>query len=398
MSVTITIIICALLLLAYVFDLTSGKTKIPSVVLLLLLGWIVRQAAIFLDISLPDFTTALPVLGTIGLILIVLEGSLELDLDRSKLGVVRKSLLGSLVPMLALVAGLAWMLHFMNYGSWQMCLLNAVPLGVISSSIAIPSVKNIARSGREFIIYESSFSDIFGVLLFNFLALNASINAHAFGEFGVQLLIIIAVSFVATLGLAYLISKIDHHVKFVPILLLVVLIYFISKVYHLPGLLFILLFGLFLGNIDQLKHYKWIQRFRPDELDKEVHRFRELILEGAFLIRAVFFLLFGYLIETSEVLNPDSLIWSVSFVALIFLVRWIQLKLSRLPVRPLLFVAPRGLINILLFLSVPASQSIPAINKSVIVQVILFTALIMMFGLMATKKAQPEESLPAQNG
>jgi hypothetical protein len=36
------------------------------------------------DINLPDLTATLPVLGTIGLILIVLEGSLELELNRSK--------------------------------------------------------------------------------------------------------------------------------------------------------------------------------------------------------------------------------------------------------------------------------------------------------------------------
>jgi hypothetical protein len=66
----------------YLFDLTA-RTKIPSVILLLLLGWMVRDNLLF-DINLPDLTATLPVLGTIGLILIVLEGSLELELNRSK--------------------------------------------------------------------------------------------------------------------------------------------------------------------------------------------------------------------------------------------------------------------------------------------------------------------------
>lgn len=100
------------------------------------------------------------------------------------------------------------------------------------------------------------------------------------------------VSFVATIGLSYLLSKIEHHIKFVPIILLVVLIYAVSKIYHLPGLIFILLFGLFIGNLDELKQFKWIEKFRPDELNKEVNKFKELTTEGAFLIRALFFLLF----------------------------------------------------------------------------------------------------------
>ena len=79
MTTTIIITFCVLLLIAYVFDLTSSKTKIPSVILLLLLGWSVRQLTVLLDIHLPDFSPILPVLGTVGLILIVLEGSLELE-------------------------------------------------------------------------------------------------------------------------------------------------------------------------------------------------------------------------------------------------------------------------------------------------------------------------------
>jgi hypothetical protein len=45
------------------------------------------------DINLPDLTATLPVLGTIGLILIVLEGSLELELNRSKVGLIKNHLL-----------------------------------------------------------------------------------------------------------------------------------------------------------------------------------------------------------------------------------------------------------------------------------------------------------------
>jgi Kef-type K+ transport system membrane component KefB len=63
---TIIISLCLLLLVAYVFDLTASMTKIPSV-LLLLLGFIVREATFFL-VKVPDLTSTLPVLGTIGLI------------------------------------------------------------------------------------------------------------------------------------------------------------------------------------------------------------------------------------------------------------------------------------------------------------------------------------------
>ena len=385
MTITIIITFCVLLLIAYVFDLTSSKTKVPSVILLLLLGWTVRQLTKWFDIQLPDFSLVLPVLGTVGLILIVLEGSLELELNKSKFGLIKKSFIGALLPMVAMAFLLAFMFRYFGHFGLKDSLTNAIPFCVISSAIAIPSVRNLLGHNKEFVIYESSLSDILGVLIFNFLTLNEIIDILSFGHFALQLLIITVVSLIATIGLSYLLNKIKHHVKFVPIILLVVLIYAVSKIYHLPGLIFILLFGLSIGNLDELKRFKWIEKFKPDELDKEVNKFKELTIEVAFLIRALFFLLFGYLIETSEVLNGDTFLWALAIVFFIFAFRTIQLKLSKLPLHPLLFVAPRGLITILLFLSIEPTHNISLVNKSLIIQVIILTALLMMFGLIADK-------------
>lgn len=383
MTVAIIISVCILLLIAYLFDLTSSRTRIPSVILLLLLGWSSRQLTDWLSLEMPDFFGILPVLGTIGLILIVLEGSLELEFNKTKFRLIRKSLLGAFLNLLILsfLMGLSFM-YFGGFGLKE-SLLNAIPLCVISSAIAIPSVSNLSSRNKEFIIYESSLSDILGVIFFNFLALNTVINGYAFLDFSFQILLIVVISLVATVGLSFLLNKIEHHIKFVPIIILVILIYELSKVFHLPGLIFILIFGLAIGNLDELKQFKWIEKFNPDGLNREVVKFKELTTEGAFLVRAAFFLIFGFTIETEEVLNTDTLIWSVSITATIFILRAIQLTISKLPLKPLLFVAPRGLITILLFLSIEPDNQINLVNNSLIIQVVILTALVMMFGLIA---------------
>lgn len=385
MTNEIIISFCVLLLIAYVFNITSSKTKIPAVILLLLLGWLVKQISIYANIQLPDFAPFLPIIGTVGLILIVLEGSLELELNKSKLGLIKKSFWGALIPMIVLASFLAF--AFIYFGSYGLkdSLTNALPFCIISSAIAIPSVRNLSSHNKEFVIYESSLSDILGVLLFNFFALNETIGLASIGHFTLQLILITIVSIIGTFGLSLLLSKIDHHIKFVPIILLVILIYALSKIYHLPGLIFILLFGLSIGNLDELRQYKWLEKFKPEELNKEVNKFRELTIEGAFIIRALFFLLFGYLIESSEIINLDTLPWALAIVFLAFVLRAIQLKLSKIPLQPLLFVAPRGLITILLFLSIEPTHTITLVNKSLIIQVIILTALFMMFGLMTHK-------------
>lgn len=396
MTTAIIIIFCVLLLIAYLFDLTSSKTLIPSVILLLLTGWIVRQITNFLEIKLPDFEGVLPIFGTIGLILIVLEGALELEFNKSKIGLITKSSIGALLPMVGLAFLLAFFFQYFGNYSFKDSLTNAIPFCVISSAIAIPSVRDLSSSDRGFVIYESSFSEILGVLFFNFIALNEMFDLESFGNFGLQILIIVVVSFLATIGLSFMLSKIEHQIKFVPIILLVILIYAVSKVYHLPALVFILMFGLFIGNLDELKNFNWIQRFRPEELDREVQKFKELVAEAAFLIKALFFLLFGYLIETAQLFNPQTFIWSIAIVFFIFVFRTIQIKLSGLSVMPLLFVAPRGLITILLFLSIPQAQKIFLVNRSLIIQVIVISTLLMMVGLMLThrkRKKMEEEDL-----
>jgi potassium/hydrogen antiporter len=242
MIIPIIITLCGLLLIAYVFDLTSSFTKIPSVLLLLLLGWIVRQVSHLMEINIPDLTGLLPFLGTIGLILIVLEGSLELEFDKSKKLIIVKSFLIALIPMLLLSLLLAFLFQYFENVPFKLSLTNAIPFCVISSSVAISSVKNLTPADREFVVYESSLSDILGVLFFNFIALNSVINFQSSAHFTFQLLIIAIISFIATLALSYLLSKIEHHIKFVPIILLVILIYAISEIYHLPALVFLLLF------------------------------------------------------------------------------------------------------------------------------------------------------------
>ncbi len=386
MTTSIIISICTLLIFAYIFDISSARTKIPSVILLLFLGWGVKQVSAFFAIEIPNLTSVLPILGTIGLILIVLEGSLELELTRSKLPFVRKSSLIAFIPIIIISFVLAYLFHYYSDVSFKAALSNAIPLAIISSSIAIPSAQNLISKNKEFITYESSLSDIFGVIFFNFITFNDYFTFDSISIFLLQILLIIIISFIATLGLAFLLSKIKHPVKFAPIILLVILIYEISKIYHLPALIFILLFGIFLGNLDELKHIKFIQRLRPEILNNEVHKFKDLTTEMAFLIRALFFLLFGFLIETAEIINTDTIIWAIGITAGIFIIRFILLKLFKIPINPLLYIAPRGLITILLFLSIPLSQISSLVNNSLIIQVIILTALVMMMGLMFNKK------------
>lgn len=390
MTAAIILTISVLVLIGYLFDVTAPKTRIPTVILLLALGMGLRWLMNSFQVQIPDLSEVLPVLGTFGLILIVLEGSLDLELDKNKLPTVKKAFWVAIVPVIIVAAIFGLGLHLYFGYDIRESLVNAVPFAIISSAIAIPTVSSMPASFKSFVVYESSLSDIFGVIVFNFLLLNESFGFEAFASFGGQLLLITLISFVASVLLAFMLSRIKHHIKFGPIVFLVVFIYEIAKIYHLPSLIFILAFGLFLGNLDQIKGVKWIEKFRPDILNREAIKFKEIVGESAFLIRVLFFIVFGFVMEMNEILNVQTLPLSLIVIFLIFVVRALQLYLSKAPIFPLVFIAPRGLITILLFLSIPAELMLPEVNRSLIVQVIVFSALVMMVGTLTGGKEAKE--------
>jgi len=391
MTTSIIIVFCILIIIAYIFDITSSDTKIPSVILLLLLGWLVQQLTDFMDITVPNLDSILPLLGTVGLIMIVLEGTLELDINLQKLSTLARAFFSASISLILFSFILAYFFHFVSGYSFKLCLINAIPLSVISSSIAIPSARNLGIEIREFVTYESSLSDIVGVILFNFFALNEVVDFSAVLHFGEEFIYIILLSFAATAALAFLLSKIQHHVKFAPIIFLIILIYTVAKHFHLPALIFVLVLGLFLGNFDIAGENRFIKLLKPEILKKEVHKFKELVTEATFLVRSIFFILFGFSMKTSEILDTNTLGWAAGIVSLIFAIRAIQLYVTKMDMLPYLFIAPRGLITILLFLAIPSTYLMPLMSISLVIQIVIFTALFMMLGMIFKKKNEAGE-------
>lgn len=374
------IFLCFLVLAAYLLDISASRTRIPSVIILLFLGLITRQILkTFVD-PVPDLNPLLPLFGTIGLILIVLEGTLEIDLEKKKIKVIKKSFAIAFVPMVITILLIAAAAHWIYMVEYLPMLIYTVPLATISSAIAIPTASIFHKPEREFVVYESSFSDILGVMIFNFFLLNEVINFRSGANFILQILISLPIAFMATALLSFLLSRVKHRVKFIPVIALIILLYALSKEIHLPALLLILILGLFLSNFQKINIPRLKSFLQPEFLVAEVKKFTEITFELSFLVRTAFFLLFGYSIEPIDIFNNQTILFSLLITSIIFILRAIHLKLLGFNLLPLLFVAPRGLITILLFISIPASELPTPFNESVIIQVVLLTVLIMMGG------------------
>jgi potassium/hydrogen antiporter len=385
MTAQLLILISGILLLAYLLDLSAKFTRIPTVIWLLSMGWGLQQFTHFAQIKVPSLNGILPVFGTIGLILIVLEGALDLKLSKRAIPLISSAFLMALLPFVAFTWLFAWALVEVEQTTWRIAVLNALPFAIISSAIAIPSVKNFKVRIRAFITYESSISDIIGVLVFNFVLINKVYDfPSVLGFFG-DILIVFILSIILSIVLSFLLSRMSHHVKYGPILLLILLLYGFSKLWHLPGLIFILIFGIALSNLHLFREWRIARFFQPEKIPQEIKQFSDMVAEATFLIRSLFFVLFGFMIQTEDLLNLNTLPWSVGLVGLLFSLRFLFLWLTKQNLSPYLFVAPRGLITILLYLSIPVTLQLKIVNQALIIQVILWSIIVMMLGLIFHK-------------
>lgn len=384
---TTLIILSGLVIFSYLFDLVASKTKLPSVLLLLLLGIGLRLLVDNLNLQTFNFLRILPTLGTVGLILIVFEGSLELKYDREKNKVIKGAFFSAFFILLATIAAITFIIYEISGKDLYLCIVNAVPFSVISSAIAIPSVAGLSKKSKEFIIYESSFSDILGIIIFNFAISNPHVSAGSFAGLGLSMAVIFILSVIACIFLLYLMGRISHHIKFFLIISILILVYAIGQSYHLSSLVLILAFGLFLNNADAIRHAWFRTVFLYENLAKDLAQLHQLSAESAFIIRTFFFVIFGFTINIYELNDKYVLINGFLILLSIYTLRFVYLRIFKKEnVLPEGFVTPRGLISILLYYNLPVGMKLPEIGTSFLFVVVLGTSLVMSIGLLASKK------------
>ena len=383
--------LCVIIVLAYFFDVTSRFSKIPGVILLIALGIMIQLVSKSTGFDVPNLRPVLPVIGTLGLVMIVMEASMDIKLKNNKKLLIAKSVSSALLLLAVFTGVFSFVLvEFFGVGLVD-SLLNAIPFGVISSSIAIPSAAGLDPSDKEFIVYESSFSDIFGIVIFDFILLNNRSVISGILTFTLDSILTVFIALLSAGVLGYLLHKTTYHINYVIILTFIILIYSLAKIIHLPALLLIFVFGLFLSNnnfleIDYVKKFIDFPKFATD-----VYSFKKVLGELTFLVKSFFFIMFGYYTQISNLFNLNNLLIGLSISAGLFLFRWLFFKLIlKLPVVPIVFFAPRGLITILLFLSIPLISRLSFVTEELVTIVILISISVMTIGSFLQNKTQEQ--------
>lgn len=376
--------LCGLVIVSYLFTWLNRTTRIPSVLLLLGLGiglrfWANEAEA---DFAIPSMLVE--IFGTIGLIMIVLEAGLDLSLTKEKGPLIRRSFFSALVIFLVSTALVAAALHwFFPAAPLRSCIVYAIPLSIISSAIVLPSVHHLGEEKKEFLIYEASFSDIIGIMVFNYIASDHELTLGSSLWFGSSIVISIILSILLCLLLMWLLIHNQLELKFFLLFAVLTLIYIGGKMLHLPSLIAVMAFGLVVNNWGLIK-LPWLQRqFNTQRVEPIAHLLKSITGETSFLIRTIFFVIFGFSIELDMLLDVEVLKVGGVILAILLLLRFVYLRfLHRQHLLPELFYIPRGLITVLLFYRIPEMYQLDEFSEGVLFFLILSTGVILMLGAL----------------
>lgn len=296
-------IIGIVIFLGFIGEMFFSFTKFPSILLLMFAGIVLGPIYHIFDQRL--FISFAPYLSTLVLILIMFSGGLELNfITVFKNSIYSFVLIGiGLFLSIVLVGGT---FYIMGGGDLMQSIMLGTIVSCSSSTVIMPLLPNISASAcnKTVIAVESTFNDavaiIILIILINF-AKNSSNHINylskaggLFYSFGISAFIAVIFGICWFILLKYIAkTKYAYSITFGGMLIL----YFIMHLVKGNGAVAILVFGIVMGNeklLDKLK-----LNFFKMSLEKSV--IKEVNFEFSFLIRTLFFVFLGVVVELSHI-------------------------------------------------------------------------------------------------
>jgi cell volume regulation protein A len=378
-----------LVFLAHLFSSIFSRTRIPDVLMLIIIGICVGPV---LGLVTPaEFGSIGPVFTTITLIIILFESGIAL-----KLSMLRSALGGAMVlaPLsffltMFVVAGLAiWATDLEVLPAF---ILGAV-VGSTSEAVVIPLVRQlkVKEETQTLLSVESTVNDVLSIVIT--VALVQAYTAGTFefasvsGKLIASFLVALVFGIVGALIWSVLLNKIriiKNAIFTTPAF--VFIIYGAVEILGFSGPIAALAFGVTIGNIESIH----IPIFRKSTMKEAVglsDTEKIFFSEVAFLLKTFFFIYLGI---SLELITSWFIIVAVIFTVVAFALRIPAVKVSvrkALPQKDLSVIAvmvPKGLAAVVLA-SIPTQQGIvggdiiKSITYGIIVFSIIFTSILVL--------------------
>jgi NhaP-type Na+/H+ or K+/H+ antiporter len=204
----------------------------------------------------------------------------------------------------------------------------------------------------------------------------------------------VVVSLAASYFLIFLFQKIRTELKLFLLIAVLILLYSLSKMFHLSSLLIILVFGLILSNRNIFFPGKMQKYLNEGHMATIFDNFKMITLESSFVVRTFFFVIFGFTIVLTSLLDLKVWLVSILILGILYGLRWAWFRLViRKDIYPDVWMAPRGLITILLFYSIPEDLVVAEFNTGILLLVILVSSIMMAVSLIKYRKSGPTDPM-----
>ncbi|MEO8737972.1 MAG: cation:proton antiporter [Edaphobacter sp.] len=358
-----------LLVLAFVANRFSRRTRVPDVVVLLGCGILLGPVLHWIDAA--RFPEVIRGVGTLALILILFAAGLELDLRRALKQFMAGMVLAVLSYGLTLVCVTYFCMRWLGMHTMP-SLLVAAPLACISGSIVLPILDqlDLRYDLKTTLVIEAAFGDGLGALGVSVLLGLVGGGAATAMQSGGAILSGVFALFLFKFVLAFVIGivagalwvKLLPHIsdkQFWQVLTFAAVLIVYSGTHALGGseLFAVIVFGATLANL--LDPQNSLEEFGFEILTvgqgDQIHSFHS---ELAFLVRSFFFVLLGAMISFHGL--RKQLLTSLGILGVFLVVRFIAVSGSRIAWRGTSFrerelatlLIPRGLITAVLTLEV----------------------------------------------
>src|SRR5271166_7072806 len=384
----------ALLVLAFVANRLSKLTRVPDIIVLLLIG--VTLGPILHWVNPEAFKGAIHILGMLALILILFEGGLELRL-RQALRYFPAGLLLVVVSFALSMGLIALMGRALLHLQWSDCLLMGAALGCTSGAIVIPALQQIdaPEPVKITLTIEAALGEVIAVLIVGSMlnmAASSSLLSGMAADFSHH--IVGAVIVGVAIGAVW--SRLWPLVAGLPYsnilnLGVVLGVFAIARYAGGSGLLAELIFGVTLANVPRTPH-----------MVRQGLRMLTFHAELSFLVRSFFFVMLGIV---AEFISAKYIVPILGILAALVLARFLAVRLSRWAVRDvtrkqtdlLFWMLPRGLVTAVLALEiVDARGAVFAFLPAMAFTVVLVTNLFVVWGAVKAGQAPTAEEPPQE--
>jgi cell volume regulation protein A len=382
----------ALLVLAVVANRLSKLTKVPDIIVLLLIG--ITLGPVLHWVNPQHFEGAIRILGTLALVLILFEGGLELRLRQA----MRYFPAGLLLVVLSFglsLALIALMGRALLHLEWRDCLLLGAALGCTSGTIVIPALQQINTPDpvKITLTIEASLGEVIAVLMVGSL-LEQNQTQSLIGDLATDFTHHIFFSVVIGFAVAALWSKIWPKLAGVPYsnilnLGVVMGVYSLGDYFKGSGLLTVLIFGVTLANLPRTPH-----------MTRQGARMLAFHAEFSFLVRSFFFVLLGIV---AQFVSRHYIVPILGILAALVLARFLAVQGTRWVVRDverrdtelLFWMLPRGLVTAVLALEIVNDRgAIFSFLPAMAFTVVIVTNLFIVWGsVMAARQGAPQVSV-----